>query len=352
MFLPCRPCCGGGGGNPCSGDYPDSVEIDIDYIGYKTNTSLSFPSMGTGLNSATTWYDTLQLAVHPVGGTQTIYASVANYAILNHLDGTFVLTQGATGVYTYTDPSGFVLQLVMDQPSNYRLTMTLNGGPEVRTCHRYSATPVTQAAMAASSWNSGMTDCLPVLQTSTTAYHIFYGPQHKQIPYTGGDTYSWIGPAWTLGNSVNCENRTGAWPSATASETCPGPNVSETCSFYADFDQCSISGPGFSVGSGTATGGLDFTSGIYFDAAVPVNWTPHATTLSYHQGNPYYPTTGAPEVWTDGGGQQWVVTYGSAGPLGVGLNGSSKDNHVATRHQVTRIQGIYGGIAVDLFSRV
>lgn len=350
MFLPCRPCCGGGG--PCSGEYPDSVEIDIDYIGYKTNTSLSFPSMGTGLNPATTWYDTLQLAVHPIGGTQLIYASVANYAILNHLDGTFVLTQGATGVYTYTDPSGFVLKLVMDMPtaSTFRLQLTLNGGPEVRTLHKYSATPETESNMAAASWKTGATNCTPSLANAGTAYHPIYGNAYTKIPYTGSNSYSHVGPAWNALARTDCENISGFWPQVTATEACNNlGNISEVRSANAAFDQAQpiASGTGIVV----ANPGLDFTAGVFFDTALPINWTAYSAFLSNHQYNIYYPNPAAPEVWTDGGGQQWLVTYGIAGPLGVGLNGSSKDNHIATRHQVTRIQGIYGGVPVDLFSR-
>lgn len=354
MFLPCRPCCGVLG-DPCSGDVPDSIEIDISYIGYKLSTSLPppYPSLGSGLNSATYWYDTLQLAVHPTGGSQDIYASVANYAILNHLDGSFVLSKTASAPlshdYEYTDPSGFTIRVDLDYLfSKWRLIFTVSGGPELRTLHKYSATPETLANMSSSTWNSSATDCTPVLVGCPPAYGANY-QYFRMLPYSGNTTFSWVGPVWYRFGRTDCQNISGSIPGAQASYTC-GSVVIEEAGHYADFDQV----PGdISTSSRSAyVSGMDFTNGVFFDSALDINWTPHATSLSTHQFNAYYPTPPAPEVWTDGSGAQWVVAYSTAGPLGVGLSGTAKTPAISIRNQITRLQANYAGNLIDIFPRI
>lgn len=353
MFFPCRPCCGAAG-DPCGGDVPDSIEVDISYIGYKLSTPLPFPSLGSGLNSATYWYDTLQLAVHPTGGSQDIYASVANYAILNHLDGSFVLSKTSSAplrhVYNYTDPSGFDINVFLDYAINaWRLRFSVNGGPELRTLHKYSATPETQANMAAATWNAGATNCTPLLAVCPPAYGANYS-LFRMVPYSGSTTFSLVGPTWNPFSATNCQNVTVAGtPAASVNHTC-GSVVIESAGPYADFGQV----PGeitFSSRSASVSG-MDFTNGVFFDSALNINWTAYTPSLSAHQFNPYYPTPSAPEVWTDGSGAQWVVAYSTTGPLGVGLGGTAKDTAISIRNQITRLQANYAGSLVDIFPRI
>ena len=350
MFLPCRPCCTGGGivlidGCVYTGDPPDSVELDISFIKSDTSTSgISGINLSSG-TTATTAYSTIVLGKQNADdASPTDYASTACYAILDNLSGSFSLTRSTVSGgydYTYTDPSGFefLLELRSYATGFSQAKLIVNAGPEVRMLQTYNATPPTQAAMASSTWNSGASLCYSPSFT--------LGGVDKWYLAGGVDEYRRRGPTFNLPFPSTCDDTTGSWPTFYAEQDCESGTGATSLSVYSSHYAAWQSVTNITTVDGPDSQPAGLTSPVEFDVATYVSWPDYSTTLATHQFTylgvkyPYFQTVGS---------QVRIYFYNSPTykPL---LTTSAPVNAVASRYSLDSIVGVYGTEEVALFKR-